>query len=293
MSQVVEIPVNSAVEIDEILLETAFKENAVPQTRLIELSQVSLLKSCSVHFTLFDGHFLSVYFKPLFSKPKKYWLNLAYLEPTPRRVLKIDKPSLYATGILSALAAVFVLIHTFSNESLTLLPFTVAVICSALIAFLLLIYRSKDRIVFCSRYGRVNWLEFLINSPNRSEFRKFIKAVINAGHAVSSHQNSRHEQRLGGELREHRRLRDEGILPKKVYEDVKLRLLNEHANLSEVFIEDYDFKGKKTEISISNLKYVSNQMWTILANKITAMRKNIKKRRLHADKKITQQDRAA
>ena len=163
MSNVIEIPLNSPSNGDEeILLESGSLENAVPHTQLTELSQVSLLKSYNVHFTLYDGHFLSVYFKTLFSRPKRYWLDLAYLEPVPRRVLKIDRPSLYATGILSLASVVSILTNAFSSEPMTLLPATIALICSTLMAVLLLIYRSRDRVVFYTRYGRVNWLEFLI-----------------------------------------------------------------------------------------------------------------------------------
>jgi len=278
MSNVITMPMISSIEEDnEILLESSYEENAVPQTRLVELSQFSLLKSYCVHYTLFDGHFLSVYSKTVFSKPKNYWLDLAYLEPTPRRILTVDGPALYATGILSLAAVVLILINGFYGEPWTLLPITVATVCSASIALLVLIYRSKDRVVFFSRYGRVNWLEFLINKPNQRACKDFIEMIASASHAVSSHQSSRHEQRLGAELREHRRLRDEGILPSKVYEDVKGRLLGQHANLNNTFIECDDHKDNQMEINSSNLRYVFKELFTRIVKKIVSIQKNNKK----------------
>ena len=283
MSNVVTMPVNSSInEENEIQLESGYEENAVPHTKLVELTQFSLFKSYCVHYTLFDGHFLSVYSKTVFSKPKNYWLNLAYLEPTPRRVLKIDRPALYATGILSLAAVVVSLINGFSDEPWTLLPTSVAMICSALIAFLVLIYRSRDRVVFYSRYGRVNWLEFLIKKPNQRAYKEFIEKIGGASHAVSSRQSSRHELRLGAELREHRRLRDEGVLPSKVYEDVKGRLLGQHTSLNEVFKEDNNPKDK-TEINSSNLTYVVKALFARLVNNKTTMRENNKKPALPAN----------
>lgn len=266
MSSVMTVPdANAADDHDEIQLVSTHEENAAPRTQLTELSQFSLLKAYSVHYTLFDGHFLSVYVKHPFLRPRKYWLNLAYLEPTPRRVLKIDMPSLYACGILSLAAMVLMLINTFTNGSTAILQSVAALVCTALIALLLLIYRSKDRLVFYSRYGRVNWLEILINKPNRRAYKAFVELLISASHAVSSHQSPRHEQRLGAELREHRRLKHEGVLSARVYEDVKRRFLGEHVSLMNTYNEENDRNSGNNEINSANLRYIAARLWRRLA----------------------------
>jgi len=279
MSQVISIPIKSTINADdEILLASSHKENEAPYSRLLELSQVSLLKSYSAHFTLFDGHFVSVNIKTAFSRPKKYWINLAYLEPTPRRVFKIDRLFFYITGILSVSTVVFMLINAFLDDPWRLMPVNIVLISSALISFLLLIYRSKDRIVLFSRYGRINWLEFLINKPNRRAYKEFIEKLVSVSHAVSSHQSPRHEQRLGAELHEHRRLRDEGILPSHVYENVKQRFLGQHVYLKDVYMEHSDYRGNQVEINSSNLKYVIKQVVPKLGDKFAMLRRNIKNR---------------
>jgi hypothetical protein len=286
MSQVISIPKKSSINADdEILLVSGHKENAVPFSRLTELSQVSLLKSYCAHFTLYDGHFVSVYIKTAFSKPKKYWIDLAYLEPTPRRVFKIDRPFFYTTGIISLIAAVFMLINAFLDVPWQLLPVNIALICGALISFLILVYRSKDRVIFFSRYGRINWLEFLINKPNRRAYKEFIEKLVSVSHAVSSHQSPRHEQRLGAELHEHRRLRDEGILPPKVYEDVKKRFLGQHGYLKDVYQERYDHQKTQTEINSSNLKYGSSQAWSSITHWVARLGANVKNRALSSGSK--------
>lgn len=285
MSNVITIPINNFIDTDkEIILESAFKENAVPRTRLIELSQVSLLKSYSVHFTLYDGHFVSVYSKTIFSKPKKYWINIAYLEPVPRRILKIDRPALYITGTLLLVSVILILINTFSNGDLMLPTVTIATVCGALISFLLLIYRSRDRVVFYTRYGRITWLEFLINKPTRRTYKEFIEILNSDCHAVSNHQSHRHEQRLGTELREHRRLKDEGILSSRIYEDVKRRFLGRHAGLKDMYVEDSDIRDDKVTINSSNIKILSKAALEFLVNRISTLREKIKKPVLQADK---------
>ena len=270
MSHVVSIPIKSSEEADgEIMLTSSHMDSNIPQTQLFELSQVSLLKSYSAHFTLFDGHFVSVYIKTTFSKPKKYWIDLAYLEPGPRRVFKVDRLFFYITAIFSVAAAVFMLINTFLDEPWRFLPVNIGLICGALISFLLLIYRSKDRLVFFTRYGRINWLEFLINKPNRGAYKEFIEKLISVNHAVSGRQSPRHEQRLSAELHEHRRLRDAGVLPPKVYEDVKRRFLGQHGSLKKIYVEFNE--SSQGEINSSNLKYVVKRLLTGLGGKIAAV----------------------
>jgi len=218
----------SVAKNDVAHLKSGIVEDNAPHTSLIELSQVSFLKAYTAHFTLFDGHFVSVYTKNLFTKPKKYWIDLTYLEASPQRIFKIDRPALYATGALGLTSMIFLLITSLSAQPLYWLPVLISLICSTLIAFCVLIYRSKDRYVYYSRYGRINWMEFLINKPNRRSFKEFIEVLTNAIQAASANQSSKHEERLGAELREHRRLKDKGILSSQVYEAIKKQFLGQH-----------------------------------------------------------------
>jgi len=284
MSELVEIPaVNSLPVKQEILLESGFDDRSVPRTKLIELSQVSLLKSQNMHFTIFDDHFLSIYIKTIFSKPKTYRIDLAYLEPEPRRILTIDKPSLYAAGVLSLAALLSISIHTFFYPSLTLLLVAVALTCGALVALIMLVYRSKDRLVFYSRYGRINWLELLINNPGQRDFKDFTATLVSTIHEFSRHQSSRHEQRLAAELREQRRLRDESVLSPEVYENVKHRFFSQHVHLKDVYTEGKSEPMPRTEMSRSNIGHVSRHVLTAVSGAMTSLRQQIRNRKSSND----------
>jgi len=284
MSELVEIPaVNTLPVKQEILLESGLDDHSVPRTKLIELSQVSLLKSQNMHFTIFDDHFLSIYIKTIFSKPKSYRIDLAYLEPEPRRILTIDRPSLYAAGILSLAALLSISIHEFFYPSPTLLLIAVALTCGALVTLMMLVYRSKDRLVFYSRYGRINWLELMINHPSQRDFKAFTARLVSTIHAVSRHQSSRHEQRLAAELREQRRLRDEGVLPPETYERVKRQFFSQHVQLRNVYTEAKTAPMPRTEMSRSNVSNVSRHVLTTLSNRMTSLRQQMKSRKSRND----------
>lgn len=203
-------------------------EETVTAPTLTELSQVSFIKAYAAHFTIYDGHFMSIYIKRLFRKPVNYWIDLIHLEQTPIRIFKMDRPILWVTLALGLLSAIFFLIAWASANSLFWLSLAVPTVCSALITSLILAQRSKNRIVYCSRYGRVPWCEFLVAKPNRRTLAAFTKVLSNAILETRNHQKDNRQKRLGAELREHRRLREDGVLSENSYRAVKARLLKKH-----------------------------------------------------------------
>jgi hypothetical protein len=203
-------------------------EQGAEQSKLIELLQVSFTKAYAAHFTLFGGHFISIHIKHLFRRPVNYWIDLRYVEPMPMRVFTIDRPALWATTALALLSVIFLLVAWLSDKTLFWLNVAVPLACMTLLASLILAQRSRHRIVFCSRYGHTPWFELLVTKPRRRTVDDFIKTLTSAIHKASTDRDHGEGGRLGAELREHRRLRDGGILSDQVYKTVKARLLKQH-----------------------------------------------------------------
>ena len=155
-------------------------DKAAEAPKLIELLQVSFTKAYAAHFTIFAGHFISVHIKRLFKRPVNYWVDLRYVEPVPTRVLVLDRPALWAAGALGLLSTVFFLIAWLSSQHLLWLSVAAPLLCAALLATLVLAQRSKYRIVFCSRYGRIPWFELLVTKPKRRSVDAFIEALNTA-----------------------------------------------------------------------------------------------------------------
>jgi len=204
-------------------------DKAAEAPKLIELLQVSFTKAYAAHFTIFARHFLSVHIKRLFRRPVNYWVDLRYVEPLPTRVFVLDRPTLWTAGALGLLSAIFFLVAWLSSQHFLWLSVAVPLLCAALLAALVLAQRSKYRIVFCSRYGRIPWFELLVTKPKRRSVDAFLEALNAAVRDGRQQQRDTREERLGAELREHRRLKDGGILSETVYKTVKARLLKQHA----------------------------------------------------------------
>jgi hypothetical protein len=203
-------------------------EKAAEAPGLIELLQVSFTKAYAAHFTIFGGHYVSVHLKRLFRQPVNYWIDLRYVESMPMRIFTLDRPALWVTSGLGALSIIFFLVAWLSRQPLFWLSVAVPLVCGAVLAALILAQRSKDRIVFCSRYARIPWFELLVTKPKRRTVDEFIKSLTGVIHGVGNRRGDTPQERLGAELREHRRLRENGILSEAVYNSAKTHLLGQH-----------------------------------------------------------------
>ncbi len=64
--------------------------------------------------------------------------------------------------------------------------------------------------------------------PSRAEVRRFVQEIVERAQRAQSTPELSPTRLLSGELREHRRLHEEGILPLEMYERAKARILRCH-----------------------------------------------------------------
>ena len=208
--------------------KAAERDEAAEEPKLIELLQISFTKAYAAHFTIFGGHFMSVNISRLFRRPLNYWIDLRYVDPMPARTFDVDHPTLWVSATLGLLSVISLMIAWLSDYTFLWLSIAVPLVCGAVISALIMAQRSKYRTVFCSRYGRIPWFEFLIAKPRRRAVDDFIKVLTSAILKFSNSRGDNPEGRLGAELREHRRLMDRGVLSEQLYNSVKTRLLKQH-----------------------------------------------------------------
>jgi hypothetical protein len=202
-------------------------EKAAEAPQLIELLQVSFAKAYATHFAIHGGHFISIHTKRLFKKPLNYCVDLRCVEPMPMRVFEIDRPALWVSVALAVLSAILFLFAWLSDNHLFWLTVAVPLVCIALISALITIQRSKRRIAFYSRYGRIPWFEILADKPRRRTVDAYIDTLTSTIHKATNSKGGVQGGKLAAELREHRRLMEGGILSENVYNAVKARLLKQ------------------------------------------------------------------
>lgn len=222
---------------EEILLYSADADSGSPDTDSLnnitgQLSQYHKWKMQSKFIRIHDGKLLSIV-EHFLTSSKKYQVRLVHLDPTPVRIRTIN----YRLGLLSLLVgalaclplndAVNSLMTQWTTHTLSI---SVVLITISLLAFSLMLYRSKNTLVFVSHYGRHPMVTLLHNNPSKDAFRMFSDHL--AGQIRQSRQDSllNKSQQLAAELGELRRLRDESALSEAEYEVAKTNIFSHHAD---------------------------------------------------------------
>lgn len=198
---------------------------------LIQMSQVSYLRAQSAHYTIFDHRFLSVYRKSFGRKARQYWIDLALIDSTPHFFVKSDRNSLYTSGGMLGLCAILTLASIFSHMpwyAHAWSPLTMLSLSAAVIALLIFVQRSQNLVRFHSQNGDTVLLEMFNNAPNRKEFGAFARELVQHIQSAQRSDKRKLDQKLGAELREHRRLKDQGILSEEVYISARDKILRRH-----------------------------------------------------------------
>lgn len=221
-----------SADVEELIHMTAEASRSTPRPSiLIQLSQVSYLRARSAHYTIFDRRFLSVYRKSYGRKARQYWIDLALLDSAPHFFVKFDHYSLYTAAGMLALCGILVLASLFSTApwyTHAWSPLMLISLSAGMIALLIFVQRSQNLVRFHSQNGDTVLLEMDNNSPNRGEFSAFAHELVLHIQAAQRSDRRKPDQKLGAELREHRRLKDQGILSEEIYAGVRDKILRRH-----------------------------------------------------------------
>jgi len=189
--------------------------------------QSSRLHRCEAHFEIFNSHHVGIQSRGMSNKVRDYDLDLSFLDPAPRRVRSIDWPFAWASALLAGSAAVTITFAPVSTSVTIRVIIAAALLAGAAICLGLLVYRFRDRIVFCSQNGRWPLLTLLNQNPSPVQLQCFVDEL--SRRICQTRINWPDQQQyLSAELREHRRLRDEGILSPDRYDAIKQRILSKH-----------------------------------------------------------------
>jgi hypothetical protein len=161
---------------------------------------------------LFEEGFLKV--TPLRNKDadEPFFLDLRYLDPVPKleRVIAVRwLMSALGAGALMALAAFlmrFDALYSFAAAALG-----VAALVAAVTLYVGL-YRSHETTEFCTLHGRVAVLELVANFGSVKKFRAFVPTLSRAIEEAAEKIGADTAAYLRAEMREHYRLRGDGVL---------------------------------------------------------------------------------
>lgn len=204
-------------------------EQPPEQTTNSRFEQKGRLFRYQAEYRVYNDHFIEVKTAGVFERPRTYQLDCTFLDRHAKRVLNIDWCSAAAFVFLLSSAVVLAWMAPSLEISAVVLGASLAsALAAAALTLLVCLRRSSDSIVFYSRHGRVPLLRLRNHNPSTTELKAFVGDIGKRIKRARQGWNNR-EQFLSAELREHRRLKDEGILTPERYETVKRRILGKHA----------------------------------------------------------------
>jgi hypothetical protein len=193
------------------------------QARVINrrFEQLSNWRRRRAVFTVFNEYHVAIETSGLGRKPRGYQFDLSFLSSRPNRVIRIDW-----TLALLALALLAVGVGTLVYGTVAVL-LSVALLMGGFCALLLALCRSSDRLVYLSKHGRAPLLVLQNKTPDPTALQSFTTEL---GQRIRRGRHRWPDRRsyLSAELREHRRLHEEGILSQQEYERIKRRILDRH-----------------------------------------------------------------
>lgn len=207
---------------DSVMLES---DDADPMAQIGEkrvehkFVQINKMKGQAVAFTVFNDTYLSVIEKDLVKK-REYYLDLGYYNKEPIKKICIAWKSLLAFVALAVATLVMSAQLGFS--------YSVLGGVASFIFFVLFIHGSSSHIVFITYHGKVPVMKLMSNVPNRKIFKEFVADLSARIERAQKRTMQNQDKYLAKELKETRRLKDEGVLTEDQYTKAKDAIFSGH-----------------------------------------------------------------
>ena len=178
--------------------------------------------------TIFNGTHLGI--GSITQPPKKlsHHVNLAFVDPRPVSRLdwrgKVAVTAMAIAGSVAILIAARLSLHLDIHQAIALLALIVATLAGLGAT---LRERAKET-VFLTRHGRVPLVRFCGRTARQDGNRDFLRLLV---HSIRRAHGERLRERgtlLRDEMKEHRRLADEGLLSAKQFQSARALILRAH-----------------------------------------------------------------
>ncbi|MGA7799561.1 MAG: hypothetical protein WCC36_02010 [Gammaproteobacteria bacterium] len=182
-------------------------------------------------YQLFNDRYLSVAVRQFGVRAKSHWVDLRYVDPEPSRHTRVAWGWFGLAAVLTGGGALLLAALAVSGSPVVshpVFPGVLAALAGGAIAFWAGLLCSGQRLVWRSLNGHAPVAELLMPRSGRGQARAFVAELRERAVRVRSQAGVDAEGLLSGELREHRRLRVEGVLDAETYEAAKKRILELH-----------------------------------------------------------------
>ncbi len=184
------------------------------------------VRGLRTEFTLFDEGFLKVRCFRKKKLGKDYMLELCFLDPKPRVSPRFVIESMLAALGMGGAAAMSWLLTTFTSLDTYTFPASIVLSAGAIVALLLCIYQSGEKVLFCTVSGNVPVLMLVTNFGCFRRSRTVVSEISNAIVIGTKKNDLDEEPYLRAEMQDLYRLRNEGVISPKACQTGTSRILS-------------------------------------------------------------------
>ena len=199
------------------------------QPRVVN-KQVTLnnrIRGLRTELTFYEEGFLKIREARGKNDSKSHLLNLQFLGLMPRLTRRVAMRTLYTALGLSGVAGLAWLIAEFTSLARFFGPIAVVFGAGALLAFLLFVYRTRDRTKFFTAHGEVEVVTLLATLGCYRRCRAVVPEIRRAIEAARANNNPNKAEYLREEMRDHYRLRESGVISPEACAEGTRRILSQ------------------------------------------------------------------
>ena len=210
-------------DITEITLSSIFDddEHLKPERVNISYVQEQKFKGMRRIFKIFNETQLHYTLKSFRHKENKQRrINLSYVSSQPERECIVAWSWLstaFATIVWSMLLLYVGLLTQYKADYIVIVGILLGTF--SMISMLIFYYRTQDKLIYKSFVGNIPLFEVSNHKPGNKEFEEFMGKL--GQHIQLSQDKLSMHQRLVGELKDLRRIRDEGQISNELYESAR------------------------------------------------------------------------
>lgn len=210
-------------DITEITLSSVFDddEHLKPEQVNIVYAQEQKFKGVRRAFKIFNDTQLYYTLKSFRHKDNiKHRINLSYVNIQPERECKVAWKWLstaVATIVWSMLLLYVGLFTQYKADYIVIVGILLGTF--SMISMLIFYYRTQDKLIYRSFVGNIPLFELSNHKPGNKEFDSFMEKLRQ--HIKLAQDKLSMHQRLVGELKDLRRIRDEGKISNELYETAR------------------------------------------------------------------------
>jgi hypothetical protein len=191
---------------------------AAPPCRTVaeRASLVDRLRRAGAELTLYAEGLLEVREQRRGAAREPFRLELHYLDPVPAISRFVARGSLAAAAGCGAVAALAVAAARLTAQGALLWPAAGAAAIGALASLLIALHRSHERTTFVTLHGRAPVLALTAHLGSVRRFRAFVPVLSRAIEDAADRIGDDTSAFLRAEMREHYRLRKDGVLTQEL-----------------------------------------------------------------------------